>query len=156
MDDGQLIGDVGAGERLRDRTRSASAGRRARMTERHAADDPQEAVPQILCDTRVLTGQVPATMGALWKLAEPGRQLDANFIHLPPGERIKTHTEPDLDVLLVVVDGDGTVGIGTADEPQHVAEGMLLWLPHGSTRSITAGDGGIRYLTPVSCAVSSG
>ena len=117
------------------------------MTEPHAVDGPQEVVPQILCDTRVLTGQVPATLGALWKLAEPGRQLDANFIHLPPGERIKTHTEPDLDVLLVVVGGEGTVGIGMADAPQHVAEGVLLWLPHGSTRSITAGDGGLQYLT---------
>lgn len=117
------------------------------MAEPNAVEEPREVVPQILCDTRVLTGQVPATLGAQWKLAEPGRQLDANFIHLPPGERIKTHTEPDLDVLLVVVGGEGTVGFGTADEPQHVAEGVLLWLPRGSTRSITAGNGGIQYLT---------
>lgn len=116
------------------------------MTEPHAADGPQSC-PAILCDTRMLTGQVPATLGALWKLAEPGRQLDANFILLPPGERIKTHTEPDLDVLLVVIGGEGTVAIGMAGEPQNVAEGMLLWFPHGCTPSITAGDGGIRYLT---------
>ncbi|MFE1754146.1 cupin domain-containing protein [Streptomyces anandii] len=117
------------------------------MAEPHSVDGPQEVVPQILCDTRVLTGQVPATLGALWNLAEPGRQLDVNFIHLPRGEHIKTHTEPDLDVLLFVVAGEGTVGIGMTGEPQHVAEGMLLWLPHGSTCSITAGDGGIHYLT---------
>ncbi|MEV4441112.1 hypothetical protein AB0K09_19245 [Streptomyces sp. NPDC049577] len=107
-----------------------------------SADDP---VARLLCDTKALTAGRPASTGALWRLAEPGRQLDANLVHLPPGECVRTHVEPDLDVLLVVVAGAGT--LGTARGPQPLAEGSLIWLPHGSSRSVTAGGDGLSYLT---------
>ena len=102
-------------------------------------------VPRLLCDTRALTALDPASAGALWKLAEPGRQLDANLIHLPAGQRVDPHTEPDLDVLLLVMAGDGM--LDTAEGPQPLTEGTLLWLPHGSTRGLTAGERGLSYLT---------
>jgi quercetin dioxygenase-like cupin family protein len=100
---------------------------------------------RILADIHALVDDPRVTGGARWKLSEPGRQLDANLVHLPPGQRIDTHTEPDLDVLLVVVGGAGTVG--TPDDLQSLAEGNLVWLPHGSTRNITAGADGLSYLT---------
>lgn len=105
--------------------------------------------PQILCDTRALAGAPDAPAGALWKLGEAERQLDANLIHLPPDGRIDTHTEPDLDVLVHILEGDGTLTTPAqpAQSAQHVQAGTLLWLPHGSTRSITAGHGGLVYLT---------
>ncbi|TCC44881.1 hypothetical protein E0H73_45145 [Kribbella pittospori] len=83
--------------------------------------------------------------GARWTLAEAGRQLDANLVHLPAGQRVATHTEPDLDVMLVVVAGSGAVG--APDDPQFVANGNLVWLPRGSTRTVTAGENGLSYLT---------
>ncbi|MEU7166722.1 cupin domain-containing protein [Streptomyces morookaense] len=108
--------------------------------------DPAGApVPQQLCDIGALTAGHPAAAGALWRLAEPGRQLDANVVRLPPGKHVDTHVEPDLDVLLVVTAGDGT--LGTALGAQPLAEGSVVWLPHGSSRSITAGGDGISYLT---------
>jgi hypothetical protein len=58
---------------------------------------------------------------------------------------VDTHTEPDLDVLLLVMAGDGV--IDGAQGPQPLAEGALLWLPHGSTRSLSAGDRGLSYMT---------
>ncbi|WP_372500750.1 hypothetical protein [Streptomyces meridianus] len=112
---------------------------------RPLGDAPDEALPRLLCDTRALTGQTSAPGGALWRLAEPGRQLDANIVHLPPRERVDTHAEPDLDVLLFVVAGDGV--LGTAEGPQPLTEGALHWLPHGSRRNLTAGDRGLSYLT---------
>ena len=81
----------------------------------------------------------------MWRLAEPGRQLDANVVRLPPGQRVDTHAEPDLDVLLPVLSGDGT--LGTAEGTRQLAEGTLLWLPHTSSRSLAAGDDGLCYLT---------
>ena len=72
-------------------------------------------------------------------------QLDANVVHLPPLQRVDTHTEPELDVLLLVVDGGGTLGTTEGSEP--LGEGRLIWLPHGSTRSVTAGTEGLSYLT---------
>ncbi|MFJ8357342.1 cupin domain-containing protein [Streptomyces sp. NPDC093984] len=103
------------------------------------------AVPRLLCDIRALTDIAPESAGAMWKLAESGRQLDANLIRLPARQRVDTHTEPDLDVLLLVVAGDGV--LGSPDGPRPLTEGTLLWLPRGSTRSVTAGEGGLSYLT---------
>lgn len=105
----------------------------------------QTPVPVLLCDTRALAGALPAPAGALWKLAEPGRQLDANLIHLPPRQRVDVHTERDLDVLLLVLSGSGAVDSNAG--PQNLAAGMLLWLPHGSSRSLTADQDGLSYLT---------
>lgn len=118
------------------------------------ADDPSRVEdrsaaprPSLLCDVQALTSAAEdAATGALWKLAESGRQLDANLVQLPPGGRIGTHTEPDLDVLLLVVSGGGllTSPGGTA---ARLTAGSLHWLPHGSTRALAAGDEGLSYLT---------
>ncbi|NSC20220.1 hypothetical protein FM076_02925 [Streptomyces albus subsp. chlorinus] len=101
-------------------------------------------VPRVLCDTAALAADCAET-GALWRLAEPGRQLDANLVRIPPGGRIDTHVEPDVDVLLLVVAGDGSVV--TAEEAQPLTPGTLLWLPHGTARALTVGEGGMSYLT---------
>ncbi|MFC9504737.1 cupin domain-containing protein [Streptomyces sp. NPDC057002] len=102
-------------------------------------------LPRVLCDTESLLSDDSTPAGALWRLAEPGRQLDANLIRIPPQGRIDTHTEPDLDVLLLVVAGDGT--LGPAADPQPLAPGSLVWLPHGSERGLAAGSGGLSYVT---------
>ncbi|GLZ28720.1 hypothetical protein Lesp02_09100 [Lentzea sp. NBRC 105346] len=86
-------------------------------------------------------------MGAMvdWRLTEPGRQLDANLVRLSPEHRIEPHVEPDLDVLIVVVEGDGTAH---ADDVEHSLEpGALVWLPRGTRRSLHAGPRGLGYLT---------
>lgn len=105
-----------------------------------------EPQPAVLCDLSALAaGAGPEEAGALWRLAESGRQLDANVVRLPPGRRVGTHAEPDLDVLLLVVAGDGT--LHTTGGAQPLAPGLLLWLPHGSTRDLAAGPDGLAYLT---------
>ncbi|MFG1819365.1 hypothetical protein ACGFIF_36780 [Kribbella sp. NPDC049174] len=100
---------------------------------------------RVLVDVHELVDHSPVPSGARWTLAEPGRQLDANLVHLPAGQRVDTHTEPDLDVVLVVVAGRGTVG--TPDGEEVLADGNIVWLPRGSTRSIAAGYAGLSYLT---------
>ncbi|MCK7626042.1 cupin domain-containing protein [Streptomyces sp. RS10V-4] len=104
-----------------------------------------EPVPRLLCDAQRLAAAEPDRAGALWRLAESGRQLDANLVRLPPGGRIDTHREPDLDVLLYVVAGGGAAE--SAGERQPLAQGSLVWLPHGSSRSLHAGADGMAYLT---------
>ena len=106
---------------------------------------PEQPTVRVLADLHELVDDSPVPSGARWTLAEPGRQLDANLIHLPPGQRVDTHTEPDLDVVLVVVAGGGIAG--TPDGEQRLADGNIVWLPYGSTRNITAGDSGLSYLT---------
>jgi quercetin dioxygenase-like cupin family protein len=116
--------------------------------DRQGGEEPEAEIPRVLCDTgAALAAAAPDTAGVLWKLTESGRQLDANLVRLAPGRRIEPHAEQDLDVLLLVVSGDGILGAGPGDEPQPLTAGALLWLPHGSTRSITAGEGGLAWLT---------
>jgi quercetin dioxygenase-like cupin family protein len=114
------------------------------MADRPRGGEPAPA-PQVLWEASELGELLPAPTGALWKLAESGRQLDANVVHLPAGERVGTHREPDLDVLLVVLAGGGVVE--TLAEPLDLSEGTLLWLPRGSTRSLVAGEDGMSYIT---------
>jgi quercetin dioxygenase-like cupin family protein len=102
---------------------------------------------RVLCDARALAESPPLPGGVLWKLTESGRQLDANVVRLAPGDRITAHTEPQMDVLVLVVSGDGVLGTGPAGESQPLAEGALAWLPHGASRSISAGAAGLTYVT---------
>jgi quercetin dioxygenase-like cupin family protein len=99
----------------------------------------------------VLAGKadLPATeddrSGAVWRLDPVARQLDANLVRLPPGTRGAAHVEPDLDVLVCVVDGSGELTIG--GERQPLEPGCVAWLPHGMERAVSAGPDGLAYVT---------
>src|SRR5699024_4380051 len=47
--------------------------------------------------------------GAVWSIAEPDRELDSNLIRLPAGEEIPAHVGAEVDTLVHVVRGDGTL-----------------------------------------------
>ncbi|MFI0944207.1 cupin domain-containing protein [Streptomyces sp. NPDC021020] len=100
---------------------------------------------RVLGDARAAAGGAGESGGVVWKLSEPGRQLDANVVRLAPGARVAPHVESDLDVLVLVLGGSGELAGGDAPEP--LAEGSLAWLPHGARRSLTAGGAGLTYLT---------
>ncbi|GAB3175960.1 cupin domain-containing protein [Streptomyces incanus] len=102
-------------------------------------------LPRTLCDTAALAALEDAPAGALWRLAESGRQLDANVVRIPPGRQVDTHREPDLDVLLLVLSGEGSLTAPDGTRP--LRAGALTWLPHGSTRALAAGEQGLTYLT---------
>ena len=102
--------------------------------------------PRLLADLDACLAQAPAEQGgALWRLAEPARQLDANLVRLPPNATVAPHTEGELDVLLVGVAGGGTLhtDAGAVALAAHAA----VWLPRGSRRAVTAGPDGLAYLT---------
>ncbi|MER5499439.1 MULTISPECIES: hypothetical protein [unclassified Streptomyces] len=83
--------------------------------------------------------------GALWQLAEQGRELDANLVRLPPGAEVGEHQEDVLDVLLVVVEGSGR--ITAPDGVLDLAPTTAVWLPRTSRRALAAGPDGLAYLT---------
>ncbi|MFI5478113.1 hypothetical protein ACIBAB_03230 [Streptomyces rubiginosohelvolus] len=94
----------------------------------------------------LLAAAAPDERGALWHLAEPGRELDANLVRLPPGADVGEHQEDVLDVLLVVLAGAGSVRAGDG-QVLDLAAGAVLWLPRTSRRALTAGPDGLTYLT---------
>ncbi len=93
-----------------------------------------------------VAGASEGQRGALWRLAEQGRQLDANLVRLPPHASVTPHVEGVLDVLLLVVEGDGRLDDG-ASTSQDMRPGELVWLPRGATRALAAGARGLTYLT---------
>lgn len=105
------------------------------------------ADPRILAvlDT-LLASAAPGERGALWQLAEPGRELDANLVRLPPGAEVGEHQEDVLDVLLVVLAGAGSVQAGDG-RVLDLAPSTALWLPRTSRRALAAGPDGLVYLT---------
>ncbi|MBO1330599.1 cupin domain-containing protein [Streptomyces sp. VRA16 Mangrove soil] len=93
----------------------------------------------------VLAAAEADATGALWRLEGAARQLDANVIRLRPRASGTPHVEPDLDVLLFVAEGHGTLHrAGTEEE---MTPGTLLFVPRGEQRAVTAGDDGLVYLT---------
>ncbi|MGW0561874.1 AraC family ligand binding domain-containing protein [Streptomyces sp. NPDC003016] len=103
--------------------------------------------PGVLARLAALTGGAPAAHrgGALWRLGENGRQLDANVIRLAPRAHVAPHVEPDLDVLVYVAQGAGRLECGGARH--ELAPGAVAWLPHGARRAVSAGPDGLVYLT---------
>jgi len=87
----------------------------------------------------------PALGGSVWRLRPAARDLDANVISLPPRDEIQRHDGPDLDVLIHVVDGSGT--LETEVGAVALAAGDLVWLPRRASRRFVAGDEGLRYLS---------
>ncbi|MET8327679.1 hypothetical protein [Streptomyces sp. NPDC005181] len=94
---------------------------------------------------RLLATAGPDQRGALWQLAESGRELDANLVRLPPGAEVGEHQEDVLDVFLVVIAGSGRAVTGA--EALELAPTTVVWLPRTSRRALVAGPQGLAYLT---------
>ncbi|NEB79055.1 cupin domain-containing protein, partial [Streptomyces sp. SID14478] len=87
--------------------------------------------------TELLAKADPGATGALWRLDGAARQLDANVVRVRPGARGDAYVEHDLDVLLLVVEGRGTLHRGATDE--ELAPGTLVFVPRGEPRAVSAG-----------------
>ncbi|MEU6954463.1 hypothetical protein [Streptomyces sp. NPDC045714] len=106
------------------------------------------AAPRILAVLDgLLASAAPGERGALWHLAEPGRELDANLVRLPAGAEVGEHQEDVLDVLLVVLEGRGSVRTAEGGPALELGPSTVLWLPRTSRRALVAGPDGLVYLT---------
>lgn len=104
------------------------------------------ALPQVLGNASEFADSAATdAMGVRWKIEVSDRDLDSNLIAVAPGEEIAAHTGPGIDVLMIILDGCGTVG--TETDELAVKAGDLTWLPKYSRRAIRAGSMGLRYLT---------
>ena len=81
--------------------------------------------------------------GPLWGMASA--DLNATLLSWPAGHEVAEHVNAELDVLIVVLEGGGTASVD--GEHHALAAGCALLIAQGASRRITAGDGGLRYLS---------
>jgi quercetin dioxygenase-like cupin family protein len=81
--------------------------------------------------------------GVVWSVSPAG--FHANLVVLDAGAAIAAHRNDDVDVLLVVVHGGGTAHVD--EQPVELTAGTATLIARGATRSVVAGQSGIRYLT---------
>ena len=81
--------------------------------------------------------------GAVWSV-ETG-DLDANLVRLGAGGSVAQHRNDEVDVLVLAVDGSGTVTVDGDDIPLRAH--VVVCIPRGTTRAIRAGEDGLAYVT---------
>src|SRR6266508_5104720 len=100
--------------------------------------DVTAAVPPLV-DLAAVTG----SGGVVWSVSPQG--FHANLVVLAPNGAIGAHRNDSVDVLVVVLAGEG---LATAGQRNVALEPMsALLIPRGAMRSIVAGPSGLRYLT---------
>lgn len=97
-------------------------------------------------DVTALLAGAAADERVLWSA---GNQLQTNLVRLGPGEQVDEHVEPELDVTLVVVEGQAELVHGPPLEQvvTTVRALSVVVLPAGTRRSIAAGPEGVAYVT---------
>lgn len=79
--------------------------------------------------------------GALWAFETD--DLDCSLVNWKAGEGVVDHINSEVDVLIIVLQGDGTL---TIDGSQFdLALGFAALIPKGATRSISGGPEGLAY-----------
>jgi quercetin dioxygenase-like cupin family protein len=107
----------------------------------HVVDD--ESAAAVVADLS-LTRDIGGTGGAVWSLPHDG-DLDANLVRLAPDTAIAEHLNDEVDLLLVVREGDGEL---TVDGIRHrLTDWTVALVRRGARRSIRAGGNGLVYLT---------
>lgn len=97
-------------------------------------------------DNRTDDGAAPAPnpSGVVWTADHDG-DLNVNLVDLEADHRIGDHANHEVDVLVSVVSGAGSV---TVEDVEHqVRPGTLVLVPKGTRRSVAAGPDGLAYLS---------
>jgi quercetin dioxygenase-like cupin family protein len=100
----------------------------------------RDAVPSVDLASLAAGGDQP---GALWRL--DGGDLQVNLVRLGLGDRIEPHRNDEVDVLVVVVSGQGELTVDGQVHP--LAPMALIYLPKGTVRAVMAVDGPLAYLS---------
>jgi quercetin dioxygenase-like cupin family protein len=85
----------------------------------------------------------PSGSGPLWGTASD--DLNATLLAWPAGAGTPEHVNDERDVLVVVIEGGGSLEVD--GEELAVGAGDAVLVPKGSRRRASAGSGGIRYLS---------
>lgn len=89
--------------------------------------------------------ETPSTPHRRIRWTPESSDLHVNLVDLRAGEKIGTHVNTALDVLLTCLDGDGTLLVDGEETSLH--PGTIALIPKGARRGVIAGERGVRYTT---------
>jgi quercetin dioxygenase-like cupin family protein len=100
--------------------------------------------PQVV-DLAAIAADAGKTLvaGAIWSLGSA--DLNLNLVYFAHGDGVEPHVNSEVDVVGVVIRGEGVVEIDGRTE--RLQPGVLFFMPKGATRSIRSGAGELAYLT---------
>ena len=81
--------------------------------------------------------------GPIW--SANSEQLNVNLLRLPTGDTIAQHVNAEVDVTLVVFEGQGELVVDGA--PYALGAGRMVLLPRGVSRGMRCTAGPLVYLT---------
>ena len=87
--------------------------------------------------------QRPGGIGLLWGITREG--LTASLIGWGPGQGLEEHSDDERDVLMIAIEGSGTVVVDGREHPLVTDRAVVI--EKGARREITAGADGLRYLS---------
>ena len=86
--------------------------------------------------------EVPGSQGAIW--GTETEDLDATLVRWNPGSGVASHTNTEVDVVMVVLEGQAIVIVD--GESEELGAGASLVIPKGVARQFTAGIEPLTYL----------
>jgi quercetin dioxygenase-like cupin family protein len=96
----------------------------------------------IAIDLRDLLAQQPG-QGPVWTHA--AEELNVNLLVWPQGHEVAEHVNSEVDVLIVGMQGQGSISID--GQPYDVAPQTVVLIPKGARRAIMARSAGFAYLS---------
>ncbi len=103
---------------------------------------PPEKLERLQADGAAVSSRGRAG-GPVW--SDSSEELNATVLAWDPGEGPPAHVNDERDVLVAVLEGSATMVLD--DEQRELVAGDVVIIAKGPRRSLTAGTGGVRYLS---------
>ncbi len=100
-------------------------------------------IERVAADALDATMATPKGGGPVW--GEASEDLNATLLEWSAGAGPPEHVNDERDVLVFVVDGSATLAVD--GEERELVPGEAVIVPKSKRRRITAGRGGVRYLS---------
>lgn len=100
--------------------------------------------PQVIALAALATqASEAARSGAVWSLTSA--DLNVNLVRFAAGEGVEPHVNDEVDVLGIVVAGEGALVLEGREEP--LRNGVAFFIPKGARRAIRATTAELVYIT---------
>ena len=98
--------------------------------------------PENIIDVAAALRQAGAD-GPIWSVNS--EQLNVNLLRLRAGDTIAAHANAEVDVVLVIFEGEGELTVGNTS--YELSAGRAVVVPRGATRAMRCTAGPLVYLT---------